>query len=324
MTAFSPYDMFRPRGGQTLARRHAPGALLAFAAAALLAAAPAPGGIEARAEGPKRIVAAGGVVTEVLYALGAQRRIVGVDATSLHPPEALKDKPNIGYVRALSPEGVLSLAPDRLIAIENAGPPDALRLIASAGVPSDRIPESFTPEGVAARIQGIARAAGLAEEGAALAKRTLVEFKALEGERAGISRPKRVLFLLAMQNGRPVVGGRNSGAAAMIALAGAVNAMESVEGYKPVSDEAIIAATPDVIVMMQRAGPAPKPDELFAQPAFALTPAAASRALVTMDGLYLLGFGPRAPAAARDLMRAIQAAGSQRGQASGQAAEFRQ
>jgi iron complex transport system substrate-binding protein len=264
----------------------------------------------APAPNPQRIVAAGGVITEVLYALGAEARIVGVDATSLHPPQALRDKPNIGYVRALSPEGVLSLAPDRVIAIDNAGPPDALRLIQGGGVAIDRIPESFTPEGIARRIRAIGRAAGLAEAGAALADRALAEFAALESERSGIAKPRRVLFLLAMQNGRPVVGGRESGAAAMIALAGGVNAMEAVDGYKPVSDEAIIAARPDVIVMMQRAGPAPKPEEMFALPAFALTPAAATRALVAMDGLYLLGFGPRTPAAARDLMRAIQNTGS--------------
>ena len=47
------------------------------------------------------------------------------------------------------------------------------------------------------------------------------------------------------------------------------------------------------------------PDELFAMPSFAQTPAAAGKRLVHMDGLYLLGFGPRTPMAARDLMAAI-------------------
>ena len=35
------------------------------------------------------------------------------------------------------------------------------------------------------------------------------------------------------------------------------------------------------------------------------TPAGAARRVVTMDGLYLLGFGPRTPAAALDLMHEI-------------------
>ena len=58
-----------------------------------------------------RIVSIGGAVTEILYALGADKKIVGVDSTSLYPPRAMKDKPNVGYMRQLSAEGVLGLRP---------------------------------------------------------------------------------------------------------------------------------------------------------------------------------------------------------------------
>ncbi|MDF2689286.1 MAG: hypothetical protein K0Q80_2251, partial [Microvirga sp.] len=61
---------------------------------------------------------------------------------------------------------------------------------------------------------------------------------------------------------------------------------------------------PDAIVMMDR-GPGGAAPDLFALPAFAGTPAAAKRRLVVMDALYLLGFGPRTPDAARDLMAAL-------------------
>ena len=54
----------------------------------------------------RRIVSIGGSVTEILYALGLAERIVAVDTTSIHPPSALKDKPNVGYMRALSPESL--------------------------------------------------------------------------------------------------------------------------------------------------------------------------------------------------------------------------
>ena len=42
-------------------------------------------------------------------------------------------------------------------------------------------------------------------------------------------------------------------------------------------------------------------DAVYAHPAFAMTPAAANKAFISMEGLYLLGFGPRTAAAARDL-----------------------
>ena len=54
-----------------------------------------------------RIVSIGGAITEILYALGFEDRLAGVDSTSLYPAAALRDKPNVGYMRQLSAEGVL-------------------------------------------------------------------------------------------------------------------------------------------------------------------------------------------------------------------------
>jgi iron complex transport system substrate-binding protein len=254
---------------------------------------------------PERIVAAGGVVTEILYALGAEDRVVGVDSTSLHPSAALKEKPNVGYVRALSAEGVMSLKPSRVIAIESAGPPDVVRLLKEAGVLVTTIPEDLTEQGVAARIRAVGAAAGLAVKADALAEATAAQFTRLAELRKGVAQPKRVLFVLALREGRPMVGGRNSGADAIIRLAGGVNAADAVEGYKPMSDEAVISAAPDMILMMDRGAHAVSADDVFRVPSFSATPAAARRALVVMDGLYLLGFGPRTPQAARDLMAAV-------------------
>jgi iron complex transport system ATP-binding protein len=56
-----------------------------------------------------RIVSIGGAVTEILYALGLEDRIVAVDTTSVYPERALAEKPNVGYMRQLSPEGTVRL-----------------------------------------------------------------------------------------------------------------------------------------------------------------------------------------------------------------------
>ncbi len=261
---------------------------------------------DARAQQPDmRIVAAGGVITEILYALGGQDRLVGVDATSQHPPQALMDKPNVGYVRQLSAEGVLSLRPTKIIAIDSAGPPDVLKLVGEAAVPIETIPEDFSPSGVSARIRAVGAAAGLGPKAEQLADATDARFRQLEVLRSQITQPKRVLFVLALREGRAMVGGRNNGADAIIKLAGGVNAASAIEGYKPMSDEAIIEAAPDLILMMNRGAHAVSADEVFRAPSFSVTPAAAKKALLVMDGLYLLGFGPRTPDAARDLMAGL-------------------
>lgn len=276
-------------------------ALLAGPALAALALRPGLG----RAQAAQRIVAAGGVITEILYALGRQDLIVGVDTTSLHPPDAMRDKANVGYVRALSAEGVLSLRPTVLVAIEGAGPPDTVKLIAEAGVKVERVGEDTSEKGVVERIRVIGRLAGVEAKAEELAAAVERDFALLRQQRDAVTAKKRVLFVLSLQNGRAIVGGKGSSADAIIAHAGAINAAEVVDGYKPVTDEGIISAAPDVILMMKRGNHAAAPDEVFALPAFSATPAAARKALVAMDGLYLLGFGPRTPGAARDLMAAV-------------------
>jgi iron complex transport system substrate-binding protein len=287
--------------GLTLGRRALVGALLAFCGLRLLTAAPARGD-EPQPIDSNRIVSIGGAVTESIYALGLENRIVGVDTTSLYPPEALKRAPNVGYMRALSAEGILSLKPSWVIAIDGSGPPAALKLVSDAGVPLTMIHDDPSPNGVAAKIETIGKLLGAEAKALALAQDTRTRFAAVEHMRPQTPRPPRVLFILSLQNGRPMVGGRRTAADAIIGLAGGVNAADAIEGYKPMTDEGIIAAAPDVILKMNNGNMVGNPDDIFSLPAFAATPAAAKRALIGMDGLYLLGFGPRTPDAVRDLM----------------------
>ena len=82
-----------------------------------------------------RIVSIGGAVTEILYALDLKDSVVAVDATSLFPEDALKQKPNVGYFRALSAEGVLGLNPSLVLAIDGAGPKETVSVLEAASVP---------------------------------------------------------------------------------------------------------------------------------------------------------------------------------------------
>lgn len=262
----------------------------------------AAGQTQADAAVPERIVSIGGAVTEILYALGLEDRIVGVDTTSLYPPQALETKPNVGYMRQLSPEGVLGLNPQMILAVAGSGPKDTLTILENAGVPFHLIPESYSENGILDKIVAVARIMHVEARGACLADAVGKDIDAMRTLRGGIDKPLRVMFVMSMVNGKMNVAGRATAANAIIGLAGGVNAIDSYEGYKSINDEAIGAAQPDVILTMQRSGhDAMSADTVFANPAFALTPAAARKALIVMDGLYLLGFGPRTAAAAHDL-----------------------
>jgi iron complex transport system substrate-binding protein len=251
---------------------------------------------------PARIIAAGGVITEIIYALGRSDLIVGVDSTSRFPEAALKEKPNVGYVRALSSEGLLSLKPTAVIAIDSAGPPDILKAVEDAGVRVSRIPDIATPDGIAKKIKEVAALVGEQEQGAALADATDARFKSLDALRAKIEKPRRALYILSFQNGRAMVGGRNTPADGIMTLAGLQNAAAAIEGWKPISDEALVEAAPDLIIAMDHGPQAITQASILAVPAFAATPAAKSKSVLIFDGGYLLGFGPRTPNAAHDLL----------------------
>ena len=259
--------------------------------------------LPARAADTSRIVSIGGAVTEILYALGHDKEIVGVDTTSLYPPQAMKEKANVGYMRQLSAEGVLGLNPSVVIAIAGSGPKETINVLEAAMAPLVIVPDAFTEDGIADKINVIAGAVGATERAKCLIARVHDDLAALATLRAGIGeRKKRVLFVLSFVNGRAMASGTGTAADGIIKLAGAVNVIGDYDGYKQLTDEAVIAAKPDVILSIQRGGPGVlDAATVFAQPAFAVTPAAAKKTFVAMEGLYLLGFGPRTAGAARDL-----------------------
>ncbi|MGE0230286.1 MAG: hemin ABC transporter substrate-binding protein [Flavobacteriaceae bacterium] len=264
-----------------------------------------PAGAESEKEAmPRRIIAIGGSVTEIVFALGQQDRLVGRDTTSVYPPEA-SAVADVGYIRALSPEGVLSVNPDLILALEGAGPPETVGVLEESGIPLVTIPEGYDGDAIVAKIRATGKALGVPGKADELADKVSRDLAAATTTTAK-GEPKRVLFILSMQGGRVMAAGSQTHADAMIRLAGGTNALDDMNGYKQVSDEAVIEAKPDVILMMDRRGDhAISDDDLFSNPAISPTPAGINRNVVRMDGLYLLGFGPRTAEAVRDLGAAL-------------------
>ena len=250
---------------------------------------------------PARIVSIGGAITEILYALGFEDRLAGVDATSLYPAAALRDKPNVGYMRQLSAEGVLGLHPSLVLAVQGSGPKEAIDVLEAAKVPLVLVPETFSEAGLLDKIKLIGRAMGADRRAECLSAAVNGDLSRLRELRAKITKPVRVMFVMSLLNGRAMTAGRNTAANEIIQLAGGINAIDSYDGYKIINDEAIVAARPDAVLSIQRGKDSVDADAVYAHPAFAMTPAAANRTFISMEGLYLLGFGPRTAAAARDL-----------------------
>jgi iron complex transport system substrate-binding protein len=247
-----------------------------------------------------RLVSIGASLTEIIYELGEENRLVGRDQTASYPPQ-VQALPDVGYTRSLAPEGVLSISPTALLVIEGAGPPETLDVLSHAGIEYQTVPESYSAEGVIAKVEAVGKALGVEGKAQALADELRTGFAALTEKTSKIESPKRVLFILSNQGGQIMASGTGTAANGIIALAGGINVVSEYQGYKSLTPEAISAAAPDAIVMMARGDLDPKNEELFADAALSQTPAVQNNAIYRLEGEYLLGFGPRTAAAANEL-----------------------
>lgn len=256
-----------------------------------------------------RLVCIGGTITEILYALGAGGSIIGVDSTSNYPPQALKDKANIGYMRQISPEGVLSLNPSLVLVMHDAGPASALNQIAHSPVPIIYVDATPTAKAVVGRVTFLGNLLDLTEQSNKLSATIQDGFTQLATFRAQLKKSPKVMFVLMAAGNQAMIGGAGTAADSIITLAGGQNAAANTHGYGMVGAESIISMAPDVILTMQHGG-APLPENLLKTPGFIKTPAGAKNASVSMDGELLLGFGPRTPDAGLILARHLQALAS--------------
>tara|TARA_R110000868_G_scaffold61059_4_gene185709 strand:+ start:6435 stop:7274 length:840 start_codon:yes stop_codon:yes gene_type:complete len=252
----------------------------------------------AQADGPpQRVVSAGGDLTEIIYALDAQDRLVGVDSTSNYPATA-KDLAQIGYVRRVAPEGILSLKPDMILGAYDMGPPAAIGQLKAAGVKVALAPRGDLPGGIPAKIRFVGEALGLSAKAEMLASKVAADLKRAMTQYGKAGPGPKVIFILSLGEGGVLVGGRGSSAEAIIQMAGGRNAATGFDGYKPMSREAILASQPEVLLMMessvQRYGGI---EAVLKRPELASTPAALNGKSIAMDGMLLLGFGPRTPSA---------------------------
>ncbi|WP_332066070.1 heme/hemin ABC transporter substrate-binding protein [Bartonella sp. CB189] len=254
-----------------------------------------------------RIVSIGGALTEIVYALGGQDQLIARDSTSVYPQEALK-LPVLGYMRTLSPEGVLSLAPEGILLVEGSGPPSTIEILKKASIPMVIIPENYSRESVIEKIRLVGKAIHREVQAAALIEKVNHDFLENDALLAKISKPKRVLFVLSVQNGRVMASGTGTAADGMIKLSGGINAISDYKGYKLLNNEALLKSNPDVILLIHHSGKSANIDKILAIPAIQATTAAKNRAIKQMDAMYLLGFGPRAASASKEVINILYGA----------------
>ncbi|MEN0005294.1 MAG: helical backbone metal receptor [Bacteroidota bacterium] len=266
---------------------------------------------EEEVETYSRIVSLSGAITETLFALDLGDKVVGIDVTSTYPAEALKDLAPLGHVSRLNVEALLALQPDLVLVEESQNEQPTLEPIRAAGIPVKVVADGHTLERPLAVMDSIGGLFGKATmekltKVKADYKAQVAQVEAILSKDQADTEQQKVLFIYARGQGSMMVAGTGTPAESIIELAGAKNAVSSFEGFKALSPESLIEAQPDVLLLFESGLKSLGGVEgLLKVPGLAETPAGRNKHIIAMDGLYLLGFTPRAPQAALELSEKI-------------------
>lgn len=253
----------------------------------------------ARAE--ERYVVTASWLAEIFVELGASDQIVGTGGGMDHL-KPLAGKPRLPGFRQTSAESVLALKPTTLVSTTDVMDPAVAAQLRKAGVKVQLFEPEPTLAAIERRIRKVAAMTGRRERG----EQVVAKFRAdMASARALVAKAKtkpRGLFILSGGRRPTLVAGRGTGPANLIELAGGVNVATGFDGFKPMSQEVMVAAAPQFILVnkdgleMKDGVPV-----AMAAPGAQQTPAWRNRRVISLPGEYLQGFGILTPKAIRAL-----------------------
>lgn len=185
----------------------------------------------------QRIVVLTPDVADVVAALGAADQIVARDQTVQNP--ALKSKPSIGIYRNLTVEPIIAAKPDVAVGSWMAQPAGIYAQLNKAGVKAVNV----APDDSIAAYPDSIRTLGKLIGKTAQAEKAAAQWQAQMKQQP--ANGKRYLF---SYDGR-MVAGKNTAADEIIRRAGGTNAAAAIDGIKPMTREAWLAAKPDIIII---------------------------------------------------------------------------
>ncbi|MBO1900642.1 ABC transporter substrate-binding protein [Leucobacter weissii] len=257
-----------------------------------------------------------GSVGELVHTFGLAESIVGRDVSTNFP--GAEDIPVVtrdGH--SIDAEGVLALDPSLIITDGSVGPTDVVLQLRDAGIPVVTVDRAVDPESSYVAAQQVADALGIPDAAPGVIETLKGAIADKEAEIAGLlpedrSKLPRVAFLYVRGTaGIFYLFGEGSGVDSLIRSIGAIDVAEEIgwEGEKPMTEEALIAMDPDVILVMTKGlESAGGVDGLLqAQPSIALTAAGEHRRIVDVDDSLLFAGGTRIPDVIDGLARAVYA-----------------
>jgi iron complex transport system substrate-binding protein len=255
-----------------------------------------------------RVVGVSKQINEFMYAIGAQSNLVARDLTSIYPP-AIRSLPSVGYHRALSAEGIISMKPRLFLTDGNVGPDAVLDQLKKVGVPILVIEPGESLDSA----QMLMTQLGRQFHREKAADSVIAQWRSgmdsvWRDTTQWVGKPHpRVLIMHFGQIGNSYLAvGGNGPATQMLHWAGAANAIDSTRAMTRLTPELIAQLAPDAIIAtdvgFDRVGSA---DKFAALPGVSLTPAGRNRRIYRINEQELLYFGPRTPATVRELVTMV-------------------
>jgi iron complex transport system substrate-binding protein len=253
-----------------------------------------------------RIVSLSGALTEIVFSLGEGENIVATDVTSTFPEQAAQ-LPKVGHNRNISIEGVLAQQPTVILGFKGEVDEQIKSQFLSANVRVVLFEREFSVDGVKKLIDAVNDSLQIGAKTNELKHgidQSLSQVEALE-------KNKRVLFIYARGAGTLMVAGQNTPVHEVIQLAGAENTAGKMDGFKPLTPEALAATNPEVLVLFESGARSLSGWEgLMKIPGMDQTIAGKNQNMITMDGQFLAGFTDRVGEAALKLNQEIRNLGN--------------
>jgi iron complex transport system substrate-binding protein len=254
----------------------------------------------------QRIVCVSKQLNEIIFALGGDTALVGIDISSTYPPET-KKLTTVGYHRALNAEGIISLKPTEVWHDGNIAPEYVITQVKKVGIPFREFKAGPTIDSTKMLIMQLASLFHNEEKGKMLCEKLDADMAKLDSARKSYTDKPRVLIIhFGQAANKYFVLSRRGVPEQMLEWAGAENAADTAQRWKDLSAEVIAQAQPDVILATDFGYDLQGSLEKFKQlPGISLSPAAKNSRIYRIEEHDLVYLGPRTGENVLNIMKLV-------------------
>lgn len=199
------------------------------------------------AKAPERIVSISPAITEVMYLVGAQNKLVGISDFCMYPPETAKIT-KIGGMHNINFEVLLSLHPDVVLIGSMISQKD-VDAIEKMGIPVVCIVEEKSMEGMADMMEVIGRITQCEEKASSEASNWRDKIDGIRQENAQDSTTrKKVYYVVGFGDAGDFTAPKNTHINEIIELAGCENVGKKLSTWN-ISREVLFEANPDIVLI---------------------------------------------------------------------------